>query len=112
MPFLRKTDLFAVLSLHSVAVMKGCLEFVFKHSFFSFCNGAERKKYESKTKNKKTITLAKSAKYFRQEQYSNHSYKYSYNPLFPSTHIRVTVKNKKTKEVSSYTYTLETISKK
>ena len=65
-----------------------------------------------KTKNKKTITLAKSAKYFRQEQYSNHSYKYSYNPLFPSTHIRVTVKNKKTKEVSSYTYTLETISKK
>lgn len=65
-----------------------------------------------KTKNKNNITLAKSAKYSESYTYSKSSSKYTYNPLFPSTHIRVKVQNKKTKEVSSYEYSLETISKK
>lgn len=65
-----------------------------------------------KTKNKKNITLAKSAKYSYSYDYSNSSSKYTYNPLFPSTYIRVNIKNKKTKEVLSYTYSLETLNKK
>lgn len=65
-----------------------------------------------KTKNKKTITLAKSAKYSYESNYSKSSYKYSYNHLFPETNIRITVKNKKTKEVTEHTYILETLSKK
>lgn len=65
-----------------------------------------------KTKNKKTITLAKSTKYSYENKYSTTSYKYSYNQLFPDTDIRITVKNNKTKEVTQHTYVLETLSKK
>lgn len=67
-----------------------------------------------KTKNKKNITLAKSAKYSKTDKpdYSNASYKYTYNTLFPETEIRITVKNKKTKKVSVHTYTLRTLNKK
>ena len=65
-----------------------------------------------KTKNKKNITLAKSAKYSHSYTYSKSSSKYTYNPLFPTTRIRITVKNKKTKEVTSYEYSLETLNKK
>ena len=67
-----------------------------------------------KTKNKKNITLAKSAKYSKTEKYdySDSSFKYTYNKLFPETEIRITVKNKKTKEISVAYYTLRTLNKK
>lgn len=57
MPFLRKTGLFAVLSLHSVAIMKGCLEFVFKHSFFFLLQRSRKEKNMSQRQKTKKLVM-------------------------------------------------------
>lgn len=61
-----------------------------------------------KVKNGKKITLAKSGKYTEEDFYSTRTH----NPLFPETEIIVTVKNKKTKETSSYYFWLYTLNRK
>lgn len=61
-----------------------------------------------KVKNGKKITLAKSEKYTIKNDY----WITTYNPLFPETQIQISVKNKKTKEVTTYYYSLYTLNKK
>lgn len=61
-----------------------------------------------KVKNGKKITLAKSAKYTDDDDWSTEKY----NPLFPQTRISITVKNKKTQELTTYGEFLYTINKK
>lgn len=62
-----------------------------------------------KIKNNKTLKLATSQKY----SYSNSSSsRTDVDELFPDTLIRLTIKNKKTKEVFTMTYSLCTINKK
>lgn len=62
-----------------------------------------------KIKNNKTLKLATSQKY----SYSNSSFsRTDVDELFPDTLIRLTIKNKKTKEVFTMTYSLCTINKK
>ncbi|MBR1693602.1 MAG: hypothetical protein IJ711_12645 [Lachnospiraceae bacterium] len=73
--------------------------------------GKRNKKGEyvyKKAANNKKISLAKSAKYTYDTDYSE----WVYNPLFPSTSIRITFQNKKTKETGTYTTSLATINKK
>jgi len=61
-----------------------------------------------KVKNNKTIKLAKTAKYTYKYDYEQ----YDYDELFPSTYIKITYQNKKTKEKDYTIYSLETINKK
>ena len=62
----------------------------------------------TKVKNGKKITLAKSAKYTSDDDWAIEKY----NPFFPQTRIVITAKNKKTKEVTTYSESLYTINKK
>ncbi len=62
----------------------------------------------TKVRNGKKITLSKREKYTRKDEWSS----LSVNALFPETQIEVSVKNKKTKEVTIYIYSLYTMNKK
>lgn len=65
-----------------------------------------------KVKNNKKISLAKKTVYSREYKYSDGGTKYTYDKLFPTTRIRITYQNKKTKEISTWTTSLHTINKK
>ena len=65
-----------------------------------------------KVKNNKKISLAKKTVYSREYKYSDGGTKYTYDELFPTTYIRITYQNKKTKEISTWTTSLHTINKK
>lgn len=62
----------------------------------------------TKVKNGRTITLSKRNKYTYKDEWST----IKTNALFPETQIEVTVKNKKTKELTTHVYSIYTINKK
>ena len=71
-------------------------------------NNAKGERLYKKVKNNATIKLAKKEKYTRKYSYAQDDY----DELFPSTYIKITYQNKKTKEQEVVYYSLETINKK
>jgi hypothetical protein len=72
-------------------------------------NSRGKMKY-SKAKNNRTIKLATKSKYVITEEDSDDRVT-TVTPLFPATEIRITVKEKATKEIFTQTFTLYTLSK-
>lgn len=65
-----------------------------------------------KVKNNKKIKLAKKTVYSRSYNYSSGSAKYTYDELFPTTYIRITYTNRKTKKINVWTTSLYYLNKK
>lgn len=65
-----------------------------------------------KVENNKTIRLAKKAVYSRSYNFNSGSAKYTYDELFPTTYIRITYENKKTKKINTWTTSLYYLNKK
>lgn len=65
-----------------------------------------------KVKNGKNITLAKSIRYITTDSDSYYSAKTTVDRLFPYTYLKVTYKNKKTKEVDYTTHVINTFNPK